>query len=109
MKRFMLRTVIALVAFAAGVTAATVFGGLLGWESKRECRKAVYVAPAPPPAAHSCPNSLRLQLPPPPPAPPAAPLPPKVTKQTHVSVTLPDGKVHVIETKTAAAAEQKAK
>jgi len=108
MKRFMLRVVIALITFAAGVVAATVLGGLLGWGSKTECRKAVYAAPAPPPALHSCPNSLR-PLPPPPPAPPAAPLPPKVTKRTRVSIPLPDGRVQVIETKTDAAVEQTAK
>ena len=101
MKRLLLRFVIALITFAAGVVAATVLGALLGWGAKSECRKAVYAAPAPPPAAHSCPNSFRLQLPPPPPpAPPAAPLPPKVMKQTRVSITLPDGTVRVVETKT---------
>jgi hypothetical protein len=95
----MLRFVVALITFAAGVAAATVLGALLGWGSKGECRKAVYVAP--PPAVHSCPNSFRLQLPPPPPpAPLVAPLPPKVTKQTRFSITLPDGSVRVVETKT---------
>ena len=99
MRRFLLRFVIALVTFAAGVAAATVLGGLLGWGSKGECRKAAYVAPPPPPpAAHSCPNAFRLLSPPPPP--PPAPLPPKATKLTRVRITLPDGSVRVVETKS---------
>jgi hypothetical protein len=101
MKRFLMRIVIALIAFAAGVTAATVFGGLLGLNSKRECRRPVQVAVAPVVRElhFEAPALPEPPLPPVAPVPPVAPLPPDAEKEMRMSIRLPDGTVRIIELK----------
>ena len=73
MRRYLLRAFIALFAFAAGVAAATLFGGWLGLNSLTERPRAVHVSSEP----RSCPSKRRLEapLPPEPPLPTVAPLP----------------------------------
>lgn len=97
MRRYLLRAFIALFAFAAGVAAATLFGGWLGLNSLTERHRAVHVSTQ----SRSCPTKLRLEapLPPEPPLPPVAPLPPNAGREMHFSVRLPDGTVRVIEMK----------
>jgi len=104
MRRYLLRAFIALFAFAAGVAAAALFGGLLGLHSLREHPVAVQVSSQP----RSCPSKSRLEapLPPEPPLPPVAPLPPNAGREMRFSVRLPDGTVRVIEMKEGEKLEQ---
>ncbi len=98
MRRYVLRAFVALFAFAAGVAAATLFGGWLGLHSLTERPRAVHVSSQP----RSCPSKLRFEapLPPEPPLPPVAvPLPPNAGREMRFSVRLPDGTVRVIEMK----------
>ena len=97
MRRYLLRAFIALFAFAAGVAAATLFGGWLGLNSLTERPRAVHVSSEP----RSCPSKRRLEapLPPEPPLPTVAPLPPDAGREMRFSVRMPDGTVRVIEMK----------
>ena len=105
MRRYLLRAFIALFAFAAGVAAATLFGGWLGLNSLTERHRAVHVSSQP----RSCPSKQRLEapLPPEPPLPPVVvPVPPNEGREMRFSVRLPDGTVRVIEMKAGEKVEE---
>jgi hypothetical protein len=106
MRRILIHTAVALVAFTIGLAAASIFGGIFGARTQRHCERSVYVAP-PMSVEHPSCRAKRFKAVPaiPPiepvaPAPPVAPTAPKVSKETRIRIRRPDGTVRVIELHT---------